>query len=448
MTIQDLRGDRVMEWWLILLLIFLGLMVLLLLGVPVAFAFLMVNVVCVYIFWSGQLGLQQLTLSIYNSINKFSLLPIPLFVLMGEIMFHSSVAPKAMGALDRCLGRVPGRLSLLAVGGGTLFATLSGSSMAGAAMLGSLLVPEMEKRGYSKQMSIGPILGSGGLALMIPPSALGVLLAAIARFSIGDFLIAIIIPGLLMALLYALYIIGRCLLDPQLAPAYEVEKISMGEKATLILRYVFPLGGIVFLVVGLIFLGIATPTESSALGAAGCFVLAFLHKGFDWEMVRKSVSGAVSVSIMMFMILTGSTAFSQILGYTGAAEGLIRLGGNLDLTPIGIVVIMQIILLVMGTFMEPLSILMLTIPIFMPIIENLGLNPLWFGVLMLLNMEMANTTPPFGLTLFVMKGVAPEGTTMKDIYWAGIPFLICDALVMTLIILMPQIIFFILDFMR
>lgn len=437
-----------MDWWLILLLIFSGLMVLLLLGVPVAFAFLMVNVVCVYIFWSGQLGLQQLTLSIYNSINKFALLPIPLFVLMGEIMFHSSVAPKAMEALDRCLGRIPGRLSLLAVGGGTLFATLSGSSMAGAAMLGSLLVPEMEKRGYRKQMSIGPILGSGGLALMIPPSALGVLLAAIARFSIGDFLIAIIIPGLLMALLYTIYIVGRCLLEPQLAPAYEVERISLGEKATLILRYVFPLGGIVFLVVGLIFLGIATPTESSALGAAGCFVLAFLHKGFDWEMVRKSVSGAVSVSIMMFMILTGSTAFSQILGYTGAAEGLIHLGGTLDLTPIGIVVIMQIILLVMGTFMEPLSILMLTIPIFMPIIENLGLNPLWFGVLMLLNMEMANTTHPFGLTLFVMKGVAPEGTTMKDIYWAGIPFLICDALVMTLIILMPQFIFFILDFMR
>jgi len=437
-----------MEWWLILFLIFTGLMVLLLIGVPVAFAFLLVNIVCVYVFWSGTLGLRQLTLSMYNSINSFALLPIPLFVLMGEIMFHSAVAPKAMEALDKCMGRLPGRLSLLAVGGGTLFATLSGSSMAGAAMLGSLLVPEMERRGYKKEMSIGPILGSGGLALMIPPSALGVLLAAIARFSIGDFLIAIIIPGLLMAALYALYVIGRCLLQPELAPTYEVEKISYPERAKLLIRNVLPLGGIVFLVVGLIFLGIATPTESSALGTAGCFALAFVHRGLNWKMIRKSVAGAINVSIMMFMILTGSTAFSQILGYTGAAEGLVNLGANLNLPPIGVVVLMQMILLVMGTFMEPLSILMLTIPIFMPIVGTLGLDPIWFGVLMLLNMEMANTTPPFGLTLFVMKGVAPAGTTMKDVYLAGLPFLACDAIVMALLISVPKIVSFLPNLMH
>ncbi len=429
-----------MEWWLILLLIFAGLMFLLLLGVPVAIAFLLVNIVGVYIFWSGELGLRQLTLSIYNSVNKFALLPIPLFVLMGEIMFHSGVAPRMMEVLDRWLGRLPGRLSLLAVGGGTLFATLSGSAMAGAAMLGSVLVPEMEKRGYQKEMSIGPILGSGGLALMIPPSALGVLLAAIARFSIGDFLVAIIIPGLIMAALYASYIVGRCLLQPELAPSYEVERTPFLERVKLFLLYVLPLGGIVFLVVGLIFLGIATPTESSALGAVGCFVLAFVYKGFHWEMIQKSVSGSIKVSVMMFMILTGSTAFSQILGYTGAAEGLVNLGTSLKLPPIGLVAIMQLVLLLMGTFMEPLSILMLTIPIFMPIVESLGFSPIWFGVLMLLNMEMANTTPPFGLTLFVMKGVAPAGTTMKDIYGAGIPFLACDAVAMALIIALPQVV--------
>ena len=429
-----------MEWWLILLLIFSGLMLLLLLGVPVAIAFLGVDIVCVYFFWNGEAGLRHLTLSIYNSINKFSLLPLPLFILMGEIMFHSGVAPRMMNTLDRALGRLPGRLSILAVAGGTLFGTLSGSSMAGAAVLGSVLIPEMEKHGYQKPMSIGPILGSGGLALMIPPSALGVLLAAIARFSIGDFLIAIIIPGLIMALLYLLYIVGRCQIQPELAPDYEVEKTPIGLKAKLFLCYVLPLGGIVFLVIGLIFLGVATPTESAALGAAGCFVLAFIFNGFDWGMIRKSVSGSVKVSIMMFMILTGSTAFSQILGFTGSAEGLVNLAATLDLPPLALVAIMQLVLLLMGTFMEPLSILMLTIPIFMPIISNLGLNPIWFGVLMLLNMEMANTTPPFGLTLFVVKGVAPAGTTMKDVYFAGLPFLVCDAVVMALIIVFPQVV--------
>lgn len=429
-----------MEWWLILLLIFLGLMFLLLLGVPVAIAFLGVNIVCVYIFWQGEQGLTQLILSIYNSINKFSLLPLPLFILMGETMFHSGVAPKLMSALDKTLGGLPGRLSLLAVGGGTLFGTLSGSSMAGAAVLGSVLIPEMEKRGYQKQMSLGPILGSGGLALMIPPSALGVLLAAIARFPIGDFLIAIIIPGLIMAFLYTVYIVGRCRIQPHLAPLYRVEKTPLPVKLKLLSLYVLPLGGIIFLVIGLIFLGIATPTESAALGAAGCFILAFIFKGFDWGMIKKSIAGSAKVSVMMFMILTGSTAFSQILGFTGAAGGLVNLATTLDLPPLAIVGIMQLVLLLMGVFMEPLSILMLTIPIFMPIVSNLGLDPIWFGVLMLLNMEMANTTPPFGLTLFVLKGVAPAGTTMKDVYYAGLPFLICDAVVMMLIIGFPQIV--------
>ena len=192
-----------MEWWLILIIIFVALVVLMAVGVPVAFAFLAINIVGVYIFWNGIAGLNQLMLSIYESVTSFALLPVPLFVLMGEIMFRSGIATRQMEVLDSWLGRIPGRLSLLAVGGGTLFATLTGSAMAGAAMLGSTLVPEMEKKGYSKAMSLGPILGSGGLAIMIPPSALGVLLAALGEFSVGKFLVAIIIPGFIMGALYA-----------------------------------------------------------------------------------------------------------------------------------------------------------------------------------------------------------------------------------------------------
>jgi tripartite ATP-independent transporter DctM subunit len=428
-----------LEWGVIFLSIFFGLIFLFALGVPVAFSFLFVNIVGVYLFWGGSAGLSQLILSIYNSVTSFSLLPVPLFVLMGEVMFHSGIAPRMMDALDKWLGRLPGRLSLLAVGGGTLFATLTGSAMAGAAMLGSVLVPEMEKRGYKKAMSLGPILGSGGLAIMIPPSALGVLLASLALFSIGQFLVAIIVPGILMAALFAAYVIIRCTLQPHLAPSYDVGHTPLSQKIIATVRYILPLGSILFLVVGLTFLGIATPTESAALGALGCFVLAFLYRGLNWTLIRRSFSATLGVTVMMFMILTGSTAFSQILAFTGATQGLVELGVNLPLPPILIIVTMQIVLLLLGTIMEPLTIMMVTIPIFMPIVKHLNFDLLWFGAIMLLNMEMATISPPFGLVLFVMKSVVSPDTSMKDIYLAALPFLGCDLVAMAAIMAFPQI---------
>ena len=426
-----------MEWWLILLIIFFALIFLIAVGVPVAFAFLTINIFCVYIFWNGTAGLSQLILSIYASVTSFALLPVPLFVLMGEIMFRSGIATRQMEVLDSWLGRIPGRLSLLAVGGGTLFATLTGSAMAGAAMLGSTLVPEMEKKGYAKAMSLGPILGSGGLAIMIPPSALGVLLAALGEFSVGRFLVAIIIPGLIMALLYASYIILRCQIQPHLAPKYTPLPVPLSRKIWLTIIYVFPMAAVVFLVVGLIFLGVATPTESAAAGTLACFVLAAAYRKLKWSVVKLAIEGTLRVTVMMFMILTGSTAFSQILAFTGASTGLVELASNLPLAPIWVVFAMQIVLLIFGTFMEPLTIMMLTIPIYFPIIVTLGYSPLWFGTIMLLNMEMATTSPPFGLVLFVMKGVAPKDTTMGDIYKAGLPFLACDAVAMAAIMAFP-----------
>jgi len=426
-----------MEWWATLILIFICLMFLFLIGVPVAFAFLFINIIGVYIFWGGEAGLSQLIRSIYRSVATFALLPVPLFVLMGEIMFRSGIAPKMMDTLDKWLGRIPGRLSLLAVGGGTVFSTLSGSAMAGCAMLGSVLVPEMEKRGYKKPMSIGPILGSGGLAIMIPPSALGVLLASLSRISVGGMLVAIILPGIMMAVLYAAYIVLRAWLQPELAPSYDVNPTPFSEKIILTCKYVLPLGSILFLVIGLMFLGIATPTESAALGALGCFVLLFIYKGWDLETMVNAVSHTLKITVMMFMIMTGAMAFSQILAFSGASSGLVQLAGTLDLPPAFILIFMQIILLFMGVFMEPLTIMMVTLPIYMPIVKTLGFDPLWFGTIMLINMEMATTTPPFGLVLFVMKGVAPPDTTMADIYKAGLPFLVCDGIAMGLVMVFP-----------
>src|SRR6185369_17246263 len=208
-----------MEWYWMITIIFGAFVALMALGIPIAFAFLGINVVCCYIFWNGAAGLTQLVLSISSSVTHFTIVSVPLFVLMGEVMFRSGIASKMMDVLDSWFGRLPGRLALMSVAGGTVFAALTGSGSAATAMLGKLLVPDMEKRGYHKAMTLGPIMGAGGLAIMIPPSALGVLLAALGQFSVGDFLAAIIVPGLMMSVAYAIYIIVRCWLQPHLAPA-------------------------------------------------------------------------------------------------------------------------------------------------------------------------------------------------------------------------------------
>ncbi|MGE5338452.1 MAG: TRAP transporter large permease [Gemmatimonadota bacterium] len=429
-----------MGWATTLLVIFGALLVLMAIGVPIAFSFLAVNVVGAYFFWNGTAGLGQLVMSVYDSVTTFALLPVPLFVLMGELMFRSGIAGRLMDVLDSWIGRLPGRLSVMAVGGGTLFATLTGSAMAGAAMLASLLVPEMEKRGYHRSMSLGPILGSGGLAILIPPSALAVLLAAIANISVGDFLVAIIVPGILTAIAFVIYIVARCRINPSLAPAYDLPEVPLGLRLRNTLIYGLPLVVVVFLVVGLMFLGVATATESAAAGALGCFVLAWAYRGLNRRMLVESLKATLGVTVMMLMIITGSTAFSQILAFTGASGGLVDMATSLPLSPIWLVVSMQLVLMVMGCFMEPLSIMMLTIPIFFPIIQALGLSPIWFGVIMLLNMEMATITPPFGLVLFVVKGVAPAGTTLTQVYRAALPFIVCETIVMALLIAFPPLV--------
>ena len=244
-----------MEWYWSLALIMGGFFALMAVGVPVVFAFFTVNIIGMYSLMGGSVALDQLIESIYGSVTVFVLLPITLFILMGEVMFRSGVAGRMIVTLDTWLGNVPGRLSLLAVGSGTLLASLSGASIGTTAMLGATLAPEMERRGYHKSMSIGPLLGSGGLAIMIPPSGLGVILAVLAKVSVGKLLIAIILPGLVMATLYIGYIVVRCRLNPSLAPSYTVRRVSMRKRLVLTVKYILPLSLIIFLVVGLIFLG-------------------------------------------------------------------------------------------------------------------------------------------------------------------------------------------------
>ncbi len=426
-----------MEWYYALLLLLGMLVAFMAIGLPVAFAFFAVNIVGAYIFLGGEAGLMQFVRNGVSSVTQFSLLPIPLFILMGEIMFHTGMAIRAIDAIDRLITRVPGRLSLVAVSAGTIFSTLSGSTMANTAMLGSVLLPEMFKRGYSPTMAMGPILGTGGIAMLIPPSALAVLLASLAQMPIAKLLIAGIVPGLLIAALFFAYITIRCKLNPDLAPAYPTREMTFRERVTPFLVYVLPLLSLFFLVVGSILLGWATPSESAALGAVGSVIAAICYRCLTWQGLKKALLETAKVTGMALFIICASITFSQILAFAGAVDGLLETITSLKLEAMTLLLIMLVILLILGAFIDQLSMMLITLPFFIPLAEQAGFEVVWYGVLLLIVLEISFTTPPFGLLLFVMKGVAPEHVTMRQVYAAAAPFIGIEILVLVLVIVFP-----------
>ncbi len=426
-----------MEWYLALALLLGSILILMGLGMPVALAFLAANILGAWVFMGGEAGISQLLNNGLGALTTYALAPIPLFLLMGEIFFHTGLGARMFNAIDRLLGRLPGRLSYVTVLGGTGFATLSGSSMGSTALLGSLMVPEMSARGYKKHMSVGPILGTGGLAIIIPPSALAVLLATLAEIDVGALLIAGILPGLVLAVLYIGTIWVQTRLDPVAAPAYDVEPLSLGARLVLILRDVVPMVGVMVAIVMMMLYGIVTPSEAAAFGALGVIILAAFFRCLTLSALKRSVIGALRVTLMAYLIVFGSATFSQLLAFSGASRGLIGWATGFELDPLAMLVVMFAILLLLGMFMEQISIMLLTVPIFFPLAESLGFDLIWFAVIMLLALEISFTTPPFGLLLFVMKGVAPPDTTMRQIYRAAIPFILCSLALVGLIIAFP-----------
>jgi tripartite ATP-independent transporter DctM subunit len=426
------------EWYWAAALMVGMVLVLMALGFPVAVAFLGANAVGVYLFMGGWVGLEQLVGSASDSLSSFILVTVPLFILMGNIFYHSGVAIRVFDALDALFGRLPGRLSYVTVAGGTLFAALSGSAMANAAMMGSLMVPEMMRRGYKLGMAMGPIMGCAGLAILIPPSALAVLLGSLAQLNVGALLIAGIGPGLVLALLYTMLIWLQLKRDPAAAPAYEVERKSARETLLLMLRNIAPMGIVVFCLVGLIVLGLATPTEAAAFGVLGTLVVVAMFRKLSWKVIYKSLESSLNVTVMVFFILLGSFTFSQVFAFSGATDGLIRWATGFDIAPVVIMLIMIAILLVLGCFIDGISILLITLPVFMPLAAKLGYDPIWFGVVMLVTIEMGAISPPFGLTLYVMMGVAPPGTKFADVVRAGMPYFWCGLVLIFLMLLFPQ----------
>ena len=412
---------------------------LMMLGVPVAIAFFATNIVAAVLLMGGGSGIVQLINNGFGAMTNFALVPIPMFLLMGELYYHTGLANRMFNAIDKLMGNVPGRLAYVTVAGGTGFAALSGSSMGSTALLGSLMVPEMMRRGYSKYLSLGPIMGTGGLAVIIPPSALAVLLATLGQTDVGALLVAGVIPGLVLALMYAILIFAWTLVDPKAAPSYYVEPAPLSHKLRLLAVDVLPMFLVIILCIGIMVAGWATPTEAAAIGCVAVLVLAACYRCLRWGAFRRALDGALRVTVMAFLIIFGSATFSQILAFTGASSGLIHWATGFELSRLAMLLVMLGVILFLGCFMDQLSMMLLTAPIFFPLAKTLGFDLIWFGLIMLLALEIGYTTPPFGLLLFVLKGVAPRGTTMRDIYLAGMPFIACVLLLIALIIVFPPI---------
>ncbi len=428
-----------MEWYTVICLLFGGMVALLLTGIPIAFAFLVVNMIAAYFFLSGEAGLIGAVTGIFTSITTFTLLPVPFFILMGELIFHSGLGLDAVNVLDKWLGKLKGRLSILAIVMGVIIGALSGSTIATCALLGTILLPDMLKKGYSKNMSLGPLMGVGTVDALIPPNALTVVLASLANIDVGQLLIAGILPGIIMSGLYLVYVLFWVRIRPEEAPAYDVTRVSMKERIRATVQYLIPLGFIIFMVIGLIFLGVATPTEAAATGTLASFILALCYRRLTWEIMKKSAMGTIKVTTMIFMIIIVSSTYGEILAFTGAAAGLTGFITGLAIPPIVIIMGMMLVVLILGCFMETVAIMMITIPIYMAVVNAFGYNGVWFGVIMLIALETGLITPPFGVTLFVMKGVAPADVTMRDIWKAVTPYVIIDILCIAVVMAFPSV---------
>ena len=428
-----------MSWQSAAWLLLGGSTVLMFLGLPVAFAFLAINLVGAAIFLGGDAGMMQLARNSVQSVTSFALTPIPLFILMGEVLFHTGLAVKVIDGVERLIRDVPGRLAVIAVVAGTVFSAISGSTIATTAMLGSLMLPVMLSRGYHPTIATGPIMAIGAVDMLIPPSALTVLLGSLSGISISKLLVGGIVPGLILSAIFVAYIVMRVRMNPELAPKTAFDEYRGWRRFQPFLQYVLPLVSIFVIVVGAMIAGWATPTECAALGALATIVLAFLYKSLSIKNLIQSLRGTAGISGMILFIIVGATTFSQILSFSGASNGLAQLITGFGLPPLAVIAGMMLFLIFLGVFVEQVSMMMITLPIFMPVVQQMGIDLVWFGVMFLICMQLGLLMPPHGLLLMTMKGVAPPQVTMLHIFRAVMPFLLISVVVLALVFLVPAV---------
>jgi tripartite ATP-independent transporter DctM subunit len=320
-----------------------------------------------------------------------------------------------------------------------VFSAISGSTIATTAMLGSLMLPVMLSRGYHPVMATGPIMAIGAVDMLIPPSALTVLLGSLSGISISKLLIGGVVPGLILSAAFVAYIVVRVLIDPKLAPATRFGERTGWAKYRLLVLYVIPLISIFAVVVGAMSGGFATPTESAALGAIATMALAACYRALTLQALAAALKGTIIISAMILFIILGATTFSQILSFSGATDGIVSGILSHGLSPAAILAGMLLILIILGIFVDQVSMMLITLPVFMPIVLRLEIDLIWFGVLYLICMQLGLLLPPHGLLLMTMRGVAPPQVTMGDIFRAVVPYVIMSLLLLGLILTVPAV---------
>ena len=426
-------------------------------GFPVAFTFGAVSVFfglaagIIEAFADGELlvdgidnGLMMFAMMphrIWSIMNNTILMAIPLFILMGLILQKTKLAERLLESMGYLFGEIRGGLAISTVLVGSLLAASTGVVGASVVAMGVISLPVMLKHNYSKHISTGTICAAGTLGQIIPPSIVLIILGDVFNVPVGDLFKAALLPGLVLVAAYVAYILVAAYLNPQIAPAVKLKRQEGESKKQQVISALFaiiPPLSLIVIVLGSIFAGIATPTESSAIGCAGAVILAVLYRKFSFTMLMESSKETVKITAMVFAILIGATAFSMVFTYTGAdaliEEFMLSLPGD----KWGFIIMAMLSIMVLGFFIDFVEISYIIVPILVPISEVIGINPVWFAILIAMNLQTSFLTPPFGFSLFYLKGVAPEGIKTTDIYKGVIPFIIIQVLVLASIVVYPH----------
>jgi tripartite ATP-independent transporter DctM subunit len=415
---------------------FVALFLLLLLGFPVAFT--LAGVAVFFATISGKLSVLMLMPSaIYGIMNNYVLIAVPLFVFMGVMLEKSGIAEELLDTMALLFGRLRGGLAISVVVVGALLAASTGIVGATVVTMGLLSLPTMLRRGYSTEMSTGVICASGTLGQIIPPSIVLVLLGDVLQVQIGDMFVAAVIPGAVLVSLYVAWIIIIAICKPEAAPAMPADELAAFQGAAMLKRLLKAFLPPVVLVLGSIFMGIATPTEAAAVGALGAMVLTLIRRRFSLKTLRSVMKQTMTLTCMVFMILVGARAFSQVFRSLGGDHMLRSAIESTSLGPMGFLILVMIVIFIAGFFIDFIEITFIIVPVIVPIFVHLGIDPLWAGILIAINLQTSFLTPPFGFSLFYLKGVAPPSVTTGAIYRGIIPFIIIQALALALVFAKP-----------
>ena len=424
-------------------LLVVGTMILLMVaGVPLAWVTMVLAVGCT-LGWLGPAGLPLVASRVYGFVNEYVFVAVPLFVLMACVLERSGVAKDLYDAMRLFAGRLPGGVAVQTTLVAMVMAAMTGIIGGEIVLLGLIALPQMLRLGYDRSLAIGIICAGGSLGTMIPPSVVLIVYGLTAGVSIGDLFLAAVVPGVILGLIYIVYVVTRCVLDPSLAPPAPPEELALppGEKLRLLKGLILPIMIIVW-VLGSIYGGIASITESAGVGAVGAIAAAALRGELNLAMLREAVLRTmVTVGVLLWLTL-GANAFIGIYNIMGGTGYLRNLIAGLPLPPLGIVLVMMGILLVLGCIIDWIGICLLTMPIFVPVIKGLGYDPVWFGVLFCMNMQVSYLRPPFGPAAFYLKSVAPPDITLQQIFRGVLPFIALQLIGLGLVLFFPQLALF------